>query len=212
MKIVGTAQDRVARALLEGGPISAAGLAIRLGLTQTAVRRQLDLLVAAGFAEPHGQAPYGPKPQIQRGRGRPARLYALTATGRERFEGAYDSLAVDALRMLRERAGSQAVRDLAKQRLAEVLASESTESIGQLVAELTAAGYAAELRRAPVGEGQQLCQRNCPIIHVAAEFHEFCEVETEEISKRLGVHVTRLSTISNGSEICTMHVPSRRSE
>ena len=74
-----------------------------------------------------------------------------------------------------------------------------------------AGGYAAELRDAPVGQGQQLCQRNCPISHVAAEFHEFCDAETEAISQALGVHVTRLSTISNGSEICTLHVPPRRS-
>lgn len=212
MKIIGSAQDRVARALLEGGPISAAGLAVSLGLTQTAVRRQLDLLVAAGFAEPHGEAPYGPKSKAQRGRGRPARLFALTPAGRERFAGAYDSLAVDALRMLRERAGSEAVRDLARERLADVLPGVSNASLGDLVGQLTAAGYAAELRQAPVGDGQQLCQRNCPISHVATEFHEFCDVETEEISQRLGVHVTRLSTISNGSDICTMHVPTRRSE
>lgn len=203
------AQDRVARALLESGPVSAAALAEQLGLTQTAVRRQLDLLVAAELAEPHGEAPYGPKQTGQRGRGRPARLFTLTARGRQHFEGTYDGLAIDALRMLRERAGVGAIRDLARSRLAAVF-GQGSSSIEDLAAKLTDAGYAAELRTAPVGEGQQLCQRNCPISHVAAEFHEFCEVETELISEQLGVHVTRLATISGGSDICTLHVAPRR--
>ncbi len=73
------APARVARALLEGGPQTAAALAERLGLTTTAVRRHLDALVDAGHVEAGERAPYGPGAvtPVSRGRGRPATVYSV---------------------------------------------------------------------------------------------------------------------------------------
>jgi DNA-binding transcriptional ArsR family regulator len=45
-------RQRVARSILDHGPSTAAELAARLELTQAAVRRHLDALVAEGIAEP----------------------------------------------------------------------------------------------------------------------------------------------------------------
>jgi hypothetical protein len=43
--------------------------------------------------------------------------------------------------------------------------------------------------------------------HVAAEFPQFCEAETEAFSRLLGVHVQRLATLAHGDHVCTTFVP-----
>ena len=95
---------RVARTILENGPSTAADLARRLDLTPAAVRRHLDHLVEEGTVEAGEQRVYG-----TRGRGRPARVFRLTESGRDGFESQYDALAVDALRYLAEAHGEEAV-------------------------------------------------------------------------------------------------------
>ena len=78
-------------------------------------------------------------------------------------------------------------------------------------------GYAASAR--PVGTagagqltGIQLCQGHCPVQHVAAEFPQFCEAETEAFSRLLGVHVQRLATLAHGDHVCTTFVPTPTTE
>ena len=93
---------RIARLILENGPVTAAGLSARLGLTAAAVRRHLDNLRAEGMIETRIARTYG-----NRSRGRPARLFAITDAGRCAFEHAYDDLATSALRFLAERAGPE---------------------------------------------------------------------------------------------------------
>ena len=66
-------------------------------------------------------------------------------------------------------------------------------------------GYAASVRDLPMGE--QLCQQHCPVSHVAHEFPQLCEAETEAISRVLGRHVQRLATIAHGDGVCTTCIP-----
>ena len=81
-----------------------------------------------------------------------------------------------------------------------------------LVEALNVDGFAASAR--PVGEagtgpltGIQLCQGHCPVQHVATEFPELCEAETEAFSRLLGVHVQRLATLAHGDHVCTTFIP-----
>ena len=77
---------------------------------------------------------------------------------------------------------------------------------------LSADGYAASAGPAPaIGGsraegGEQLCQHHCPVAHVAAEFPQLCEAETEAFGRLLGTPVQRLATIAHGDGICTTHV------
>ena len=74
---------------------------------------------------------------------------------------------------------------------------------------LSADGYAASAGPAPTiagASGEQLCQHHCPVAHVAAEFPELCEAETEAFGRLLGTPVQRLATIAHGDGICTTHV------
>jgi predicted ArsR family transcriptional regulator len=201
-------RDRVARSILTNGPSSAAVLAERLELTPAAVRRHLDHLLDEGLVESREERVYGP-----RGRGRPAKVFALTDTGRHAFHTAYDDLAATAMRFIAEAGGDDAVAEFARRRVAEVeeryselLAQapegKKTEVLAQA---LTADGYAASTAEA--GHGAQLCQHHCPVAHVAEQFPQLCEAETEVFSRLLGKHVQRLATIAHGDGVCTTHIP-----
>lgn len=210
----GRTRHLVTRLLLERGPVTAVAVAEELGISSTAVRRHLDALVAEGEACTRESSRRG-----RRGRGRPAKLYLLTETGRARFGHAYDDLAVSALRFLAEQSGEQAVRSFAERRMAALMAhhrealtaGESPAERAEALADaLTREGYAASTRS--VGAGEQLCQHHCPVAHVAADFPQLCEAETEAFAEVLGTHVQRLATIANGDAACTTHVPHTRSE
>ncbi|GAB7006009.1 transcriptional regulator [Nocardioides sp. AN3] len=207
-------RERVARSILVNGPSTAAGLAERLELTPAAVRRHLDQLVEEGAVEPRE-----PRPGAHRGRGRPAKLFALTEHGRERFDQQYDDLAVSALRFVAETAGEAGVREFARRRAAfikkgfeSVSAADPTLSPAQALARVFSdEGYAASVKELPVvnghAMGEQLCQQHCPVSHVAHEFPELCEAETAAISGVLGTHVQRLATIAHGDGVCTTCIP-----
>ena len=204
-------RDRVARSVLEHGPSTAAALADRLLLTPAAVRRHLDHLVAEGILEAREQRVYG-----TRGRGRPAKVFAITDTGRDEFDQAYDDLAVHALRFLAETGGKPAVQEFARRRVAELETRYRplVEAVGEserplaLAEALTADGYAASVRSGPSGD--QMCQHHCPVAHVATEFPQLCEAETEAFARLLGSHVQRLATIAHGDGVCTTNIPANR--
>ena len=58
-----------------------------------------------------------------------------------------------------------------------------------------------------ISVGEQLCQQHCPVSHVAHEFPQLCEAETEAIAAVLGTHVQRLATIAHGDGVCTTCIP-----
>jgi predicted ArsR family transcriptional regulator len=212
-------RERVARSILEQGPSTAAALAARLDLTPAAVRRHLDHLVAEAAVEARDARPAG----ATRGRGRPAKVFAITETGRDRFDQQYDDLALQALRFLAETGGDGAVRAFADRRMAfieERFATVQTDDPSLSPAEalarvFTDEGYVAGVRELPlVGQSsaQQLCQQHCPVSHVAHEFPQLCEAETAAISRVLGRHVQRLATIAHGDGVCTTCIPAPRND
>jgi predicted ArsR family transcriptional regulator len=204
----GETRERVARLLLQSGPSTAAALSDRLGLSPAAVRRHLDAMLADGtIRSQESRVP------SRRGRGRPAKLFALTDAGHAAGPTAYDELATSALEFLGEAAGEPALELFARQR-AEQLASRLRERIGEtrehpgidaVGAALTAEGYATTVH--PVPTGTQLCQHHCPVQATAERFPQLCEAETAALSRLLGTHVQRLATIAHGDGVCTTHVP-----
>ncbi|WP_112469277.1 helix-turn-helix transcriptional regulator [Streptomyces triticisoli] len=205
-------RNRVARSILDHGPSTVAELAGRLGLTQAAVRRHLDALVTDGVVEAREQRVYG-----ARTRGRPAKVFALTDGGRDAFDQSYDKLAVDALRWIAEQGGGpEAVAAFARARVAAqasayrkaIEAAGPDERTEALAKALSVDGYAATARSAPLPhKGEQLCQHHCPVAHVAEQFPQLCEAETEVFAELLGTHVQRLATIAHGDGVCTTYIP-----
>jgi predicted ArsR family transcriptional regulator len=201
-------RERVATTILEHGPSTAADLAQQLHLTPAAVRRHLDQLIADGVLTAREQRVVG-----QRGRGRPAKVFAITDSGRDHFKHAYDELAAGAMRYLKETGGDDAVKAFARHRLTgledryrPLLAMAEPEDRPRILAEaLSEDGYAASVGSTPAGV--QMCQHHCPVAHVAEEFPQMCEAETEMFARLLGTHVQRLATIAHGDGVCTTHLP-----
>jgi predicted ArsR family transcriptional regulator len=208
-------RHRVAGSLLAEGPATASDLATRLGISATAVRRHLDSLMADGLVEASERPPYGPQPA--RRRGRPARTFSLTENGRSQFPADYDDLANAAVAFVRTIGGPAAVTAFAESRAAELeeqlrsllgpvwreaSAHQQTAALAQALSTL---GFAASVEPAPAGV--QVCQHHCPVAHVAGQYPELCEAETEAFARLLGRHVQRLATIAHGDGVCTTVIP-----
>jgi len=206
----GRTRDRVAQLLLELGAATAAELGAQLRLSPAAIRKHLDAMLADGLVETREVRSKGP-----RGRGRPAKAFVLTAAARETFPHLYDGIATAALRWIAEHGGPQAVSAFATSQVAALeercraaMLQAGNDPIARaeaLARALTAEGYAANAT--VIASGGQLCQHHCPVAHVAAEFPQLCDAETEVISRLIGTHVQRLATIAHGDGVCTTHIP-----
>ncbi len=204
-------RHQVMHLLLSEGPLTAPELAGRLGITGTAVRRHLTTLADGGQIDE-----IEPVDQLGapgRGRGRPAKSYRLTDLGRSAFNQAYDDLATQAIRVLMETMGADAVTALGERRSVDVeqryhdfrAAHPLADPVEALADALNADGYVTKVDDSPAGA--QLCQHHCPVEHVAAEFPQLCEAETQMFSRLLGTRVQRLATIAHGDGICTTNIP-----
>lgn len=212
----GATRRRILMHVLRHAPVSANDVSREFGLSAAGVRRHLDAIVDDGLAEVV-EAPRSGQ------RGRPAKLYRLTDAGRAEFGHDYDTLAVLALRALREAGGEEAVEAFAAQRVHELLreaippasngdrddAATSEEDIVQrarAIAEaLSRQGYAATVDDAATGV--QICRHHCPIQGVAHEFPELCAAEHRIVAELIGQHTQPLATIADGNGICTTHIP-----
>jgi predicted ArsR family transcriptional regulator len=215
-------RDQVARSILESGPATAVDLAQKLKITPAGIRRHLDYLTGEGVLtarEPH-QTSFN-----LRGRGRPAKVFIMTDIGREKFEHSYDDLAVSALKFMAAKNGSGLVSEFAQLRAHDIerratlvldrvdrksLIRNTQKKVIALTQFLSDEGFAAKVN--PKGMGTEICQHHCPIAHVAAEFPQLCDAETEALSRLLGTHVQRLATIAHGDGVCTTFIPASTAE
>lgn len=199
--------------VVENGPVTAGAIARFLGLTTAAVRRHIISLEESGEIREHDVPVRG-----QRGRGRPARHYVATDWGRDSLQDGYLDLAAKALSYMGKASGQEMLDGFAaarsrelERRYAPAVRAAGTDPrlrAEALAAALTEDGYAASIRS--IGNGEfaiQLCQGNCPIERVAAQFPQLCEAELSAFSRVLDVHVQRLSTLAQGGHVCTTHVP-----
>ena len=199
-------RDAIARSILENGPSTASTLSQRLALTPAGIRRHLDLLVADGILEARD-----PRVGSTRGRGRPSKVFLMTDEGRSQFEHSYDDLAVAALKFMAAHSGDHLVNAFAESRAEDIerkatpYLAKRAKKVDALATFLTDQGYAASVEKR--GTGEEICQHHCPIAHVAAQYPQLCEAETQAFSRLLGTHVQRLATIAHGDGVCTTYIP-----
>ncbi|MEO7126084.1 MAG: transcriptional regulator [Nakamurella sp.] len=203
------ARGEVVRQLLMDGPSTATHLASAIGVSGTAVRRQLDALTIDGSVTTRDETIRG-----ARGRGRPAQVYLLTDLGRRRLPHAYDELAEQALDYLAAHGGPQAVEEFARQRAQKIVDGvrgelSGAETVGErtriLAKALSKSGYVAGVQSVAVGE--QLSQHHCPVAHVAGKYPQLCEQELAVFTEVLGTYAQRLATIARGDSFCTTYIP-----
>jgi len=203
-----TTRERILSLIASAGPITAAALADKLGLTSAAVRRHLGALMDEGLIAEHDVP--GP---IDRGRGRPAKSFVATAVGQRALQSAYTDVAREAMAYLRERGDLNEFVEAHTSRLQASLAEavdqdapmeDRVEALSEALADQ---GYATSVRPGPGGYTLQLCQGHCPVQEVAQVAPEWCEAEARAFSSVLGVHVQRLSTLVQGAHVCTTTIP-----
>ncbi|RRR27327.1 HTH domain-containing protein [Schaalia georgiae] len=206
-------RQQVLDLVVEKGPVTASAIARILGLTTAAVRRHITILMESGEIAEHE-----PGTVAKRGRGRPARHYIATERAHKHLADGYSDLAVKALRHLGQVGGEEAVDSFAAARSREIErryapivrdAGKDPRVRAQALADaLTQDGYAATVREIANGTfAVQLCQGHCPIQHVAGDFPQLCDAETQAFSRLLDVHVQRLATLAGGEHVCTTHIP-----
>ncbi|MCP1387101.1 transcriptional regulator [Corynebacterium sp. TA-R-1] len=206
----GDTRRAVMAQLLKRGPVSASELARALGISAAGVRRHLDILLDEGLAETCEPNQIAGE---EAGRGRPAKHFRLTAVGRDHFGNSYDTLALEAVDLIKDLGGESAVRSFAKERIEKILggvqgvhgADDVEGVIDAVAAALENHGYAASITRA--GGGIQICQHHCPVSAVAAAHPELCDAEHEAISQLVGRHIQPLALIADGHGICTTNIP-----
>lgn len=212
-----TTRDRVLQLVAADGPVTTAQLARQLHLTTAAIRRHLSVLEGTGRISVHDPVASSASAAGPARRGRPARRYVVTDRGQASLSNVYPEIAGQALRLLAEIAGPQAITEFAARRVADLerrhapeLASGAPDLMSRvraLAVGLTADGYAATARPVPGMSTVQLCQGHCPVQQVASEFPALCDAEAQAFSRLLGVHVQRLSTLANGGHVCTTNIP-----
>ena len=135
----------------------------------------------------------------------------MTDEGRSQFEHTYDDLAVAALKFMAAQSGDHLVTAFAESRAEDIerkaipFLAKRTKKVDALATFLTEQGYAASVEKR--GTGEEICQHHCPIAHVAAQYPQLCEAETQAFSRLLGTHVQRLATIAHGDGVCTTFIP-----
>ena len=169
-------------------------------------------MLAEGAVEAREPRVYG-----ARGRGRPAKVFALTEAGRDRFDQQYDDLAVQALRFLAETGGDAAVAGVrpppGRRHRGRATTRSSPREPGarrrprrwpRRSPRAATLPRSARARSASSSASTTARSRTSP-----HEFPQLCEAETEVISRVLGRHVQRLATIAHGDGVCTTCIPAR---
>lgn len=203
-----TTRERILSLIASAGPITAAALADKLGLTSAAVRRHLGALMDDGLIADHDMPG-----AIDRGRGRPARSFVATAVGQRALQSAYSEVAREAVSYLRDRGDLTDFVTAHEARFKASLAgavdrdSPMAERVEALSEALAEQGYATSVRPGPGGFTVQLCQGHCPVQEIAQVAPEWCEAEARAFSSVLNVHVQRLSTLVQGAHVCTTTIP-----
>ena len=202
--LLGETRARIV-ALLHDGGATVAELAAAAEVTQVAVRRHLQALVADELVEGHAT----PTP----GRGRPAVHYRLTARGERLFPDRSSDLADDVLTFLHDERGKSEMIAFLRWRQKRQHAHYAGElqdvegldaRIRRLAELLNEDGFIAEVEAD--ADGYALTQKHCAIKDAAAAHPQLCAFEAALFRELLDVRVTRRKTIAGGATACVCHV------
>ncbi|MCC6237346.1 MAG: ArsR family transcriptional regulator [Dehalococcoidia bacterium] len=201
-------REEVIRLLHEHGPASVAALAERVGVSEGAIRRHMDIMQAEGLVESRLE---------RQGRGRPGLVYSLSVAGEERTAAAnYARLlerlypALESLPMaevsgasgdaLVQRLFEAVAKGVASEYSAHVTASDLPARVGQVAEALSGEGILTQV--VDEGDVYRLLNVGCPYRSTAAENHACCEADRRTIELLLEVPVTQTARAVEGASMC----------
>jgi predicted ArsR family transcriptional regulator len=195
-------------ALLHDGSATVADLAAAAGVSQVAIRRHLQALVADDLVD--GQPVASPGP------GRPAVLYRLTSRGERLFPDRSSDLVDDVLTFLHDERGKNEMIAFLRWRQKRQQAHYAGElgdieqfdaRLRRLAEMLSEDGFLAEADAD--ADGYTLTQKHCAIKDAAAAHPQLCAFEAALFRELLDARLTRRQTIAGGSTACVCHVHPR---
>ena len=198
---------RIVKMLKTEGPLHAATLAERIGVSPMAIRQHLYILQDEKMVT----AKERPVPL-----GRPAKYWELTRKADRLFPDAYAELSVSLIESLNDAFGAEGLQRILERRTARQRASYSARILSamplrrklQKLAEIrTGEGYMAEVRSE--GAGQYLfIENHCPICAAASSCTGLCANELALFKSILGpgARVERVEHILAGERRCAYRV------
>ncbi|MFI4973377.1 MAG: helix-turn-helix transcriptional regulator [Caulobacterales bacterium] len=195
--------DRILLLLKTHGPMKAAQLAEALGMTAMGARQHLAALEARGLVAFSVQA---------EGRGRPRRVWTLTAAGDARFPDRHAEVAAFLIEAVRERLGAAALdqviaahesQQLRRYRAGLAGAVGAADAVERLAALRTDEGYMAQAVQLDGGD-LLLVENHCPICAAATACQGFCRAELANFQAVLGAYgsVEREEHLLSGARRC----------
>ncbi len=180
-------------------------LARLLRVTRTAVTSHLSALQADGYVTRRG---------LRAGRRRPSVVYVLTPAADGLFPKTYDEFAASMLAELR-RAGPGELSALLRkvsdrwiaQDLPKVEGLRGAQRLNQARQILTDRGFLPVLERA--GGGYVLREHNCPVMRLASEHAEVCDMVHRWMEALFGMRMERMRCMRRGDAFSEYRLAAR---
>ncbi|UOE54882.1 winged helix-turn-helix transcriptional regulator [Bacillus sp. CMF12] len=193
-------KEVILRLIKTAGKLSILEMAKELGISEMAVRKHIQALEKDGYITS----------AIQRQtKGRPSKLYQLTAKGEDLFPKKYKQLSVELLTELKNMGQGHLITELFSRRKNRLVQQYEIQTAGKSFSEklqvledlLLLEGFMPEVR---IEDGQvHLKEFNCPYIETAEEFKQICRSEKEFIKDFLSAdNVDIKSCMAAGDGCC----------
>lgn len=206
-----TTRETILTELKRQGAARADDLAAQLELTPMAIRQHLYQL------QEEGAVVCNSKPQ---GRGRPAKLWELTAKADVYFQDAHRDLSLDLIDSMRTLFGEEGLERLVthrtvkqQKRYEDASASKSTlkERLQSLAAERSKEGYMAEVQDGEDG-ALLLLENHCPICEAAKACSGLCTKELGMFRNMFEgeAEITRVEHVLSGGKRCAYKVIAKK--
>ena len=198
---------RLVEVLVREGPLGPGSIASRLGLSRTAVVRQLARLGRAGLVT---------RRSVAHGVGRPLNLYDVTPSARRLLPDGFERLARSITEAARDVGGQELLERIfaaRRRRLAAEIAGRFAAE-GLAAADLPALTAALARHQDELGDvaevvddhGLRLRQHACPILSIAETTPAACDAELRLFGEVLGADVERETHIASGGRVCTYRI------
>lgn len=202
----GSPAGEVLMLLQRKGAVTVKELEDAMGVTATAVRQQLNVLLAEDFIEQRAE---------NIGRGRPKHIYSLTAKGRALFPHQYDEFTNSLLREILLVEGPGKVEELlgrmsrrmAEQYSQQIAARLPEERAQALIELLNAKGIMAEIQFVP--DGIVFREYTCPYYELAREHRAICDMEQDMIGQVINQPVELVACTLDGHHGCHFKIEAK---
>jgi predicted ArsR family transcriptional regulator len=194
---------QILKLLQQRGELRIKDIEAALGVTSTAVRQQLNALLAENLVA---------STRVREKRGRPHAIYRLSDKGQALFARGYANLAIVLLEEILEVAEPELAQQLfrrvstrlGEQYTAHMLGEALRERLEALVSRLHTHGIITQVDEAD--DLFVLTEYGCPYLRVAQQHREVCEMEIEAMEQVLGTEVTLCHSQLDGHHGCQFQV------